>query len=112
MTSGEGNRSERTPLPAIGTEVWGRQRPSAKVPDAEWIKIGFGEDPYHPQLHTGWRLVEISTYEADTRSPSLVPDKGKTSPNIYGVDAVAMRKKFEQAGEPDKGSELKRKSRG
>jgi len=60
-------------LPSIGTELWGRPKPSTKVPGARWIKIGLGDDPYHPRLHTGWKLVvnERSVNKIDTTPPNF-----------------------------------------
>jgi hypothetical protein len=52
-----GENSSRTKIPEIGTEVWGRPKPTTVVPGAKWIKIGFGRDTYRPQLHTGWKLI-------------------------------------------------------
>jgi hypothetical protein len=69
-TNEEGNVAS---LPSIGTELWGRPKPSTKVPGAKWIKTGFGEDPYHPQWHTGWKLVanERSRKKVETTPPEF-----------------------------------------
>jgi hypothetical protein len=84
MTPDQNEETEKEsgalPLPSIGTELWGRPKPSTKVPGAKWIKIGFGNDPYRPQLHTGWKLV------ADERSQNKVEAPPNFNENEYTTE--------------------------